>query len=388
MKSRTLLALVAAIVVLVALAFAVSVSQRPDESGGGLLLPGLKAQINDVGRIVVRGGGDKTIATLKRDEDGWVVSERYDYPADVGRIRKNLIALSEARKLEEKTANPELYDRLKVEDIEKPNAGGVRLDLDAGGKATSVIIGETGVGGGDRAYARRPGEEKSWLVSGAFELSPETGDWLDRHVTDIAASRVHTVTIIRPNGPTLTVEKATAEGTDFTVQGVPAGRDLAFPGVGNAIGAALAGLSFDSVEPLAGFSPGDAKPVVARFETFDGLVVEASTWRLPGGARVRFSAKADEALAQRLAPPAPASGPTSGTETKPTNASGAEAKPATAAARAEPQRKSFAEVGTEAAQLQARLASWVYTLPEYKVEQLTKKPEDLLQPKTKKKPAP
>lgn len=385
MKSRTLLALVAAIVVLVALAFAVSVSQRTDEPGGGLLLPGLKAGINDIGRIVVRIGGDKTVATLNRAKDGWIVNERHDYPADVGRIRKNLIALSEARRLEEKTANPELYDRLKVEDIEKPNAGGVRLDLEAGGKTTSVIIGETGVGGGDRAYARRPGEEKSWLVSGAFELSQETGDWLDRNVTDIEASRVHAVTITHPKGPTLRIEKATPEGADFTVQGIPAGRELAFPGAANAIGAALAGLSFDNVEPLSAFSPGDAKPVVARFETFDGLVVEVSTWRTPGGARVRFSAGADEALAKRFAP-APA--PTSGTQPKPTAATGSGPKPtpATAASPAAPGRKSFAEVGTEAAQLQARLGNWVYTLPEYKVEQLTKKPEDLLQPKAPKSP--
>ena len=67
---------------------------------------------NNVSRIVVRTAGDKTVATLERLENNWVVAERSNYPADVALIRKSLIALAEARVLEEKTSNPELYQRL------------------------------------------------------------------------------------------------------------------------------------------------------------------------------------------------------------------------------------------------------------------------------------
>lgn len=372
MNSRTLVLLLAALAVLLALAVAVSVSQGPAAGPGGLLLPDLKAQLNDIDRIVVRAGGDRTVATLERRGDRWAVAERGGYGADVGRIRRNLIALAEAAIIEEKTSSPELYDRLKVEDIEKEGAGGVRLDLSAGDRKTAVIIGTTSVGGGERAFARRAGEATSWLVSGAFDVPREAADWLDRGITDIAPTRVHAVTITQPDGTSLRVLKASPEGNSFSVPDVPAGRELAFPAVGNAIGASLADLTLEAVEPAAGFAPGAAAPVVTTVETFDGLVVEARTWTLPSGPRTRFSARVDEALAARFTPSAQAAAPAPDS-----TAAGA---PATEEPAAAP-RKGLDEVKAEAAGLQARLGEWVYVLPDFKLEQLVKKPADVLAPR-------
>jgi hypothetical protein len=369
MSRRMLVTLLVSLAVLVALAVAVSFSQRPPTSSGELLLPDLRAQINDVDRIVVRSGGDRTVATLERRKDGWVLVERNAYAADVGKIRSNLIALAEAAIIEEKTSSPDLYNRLGVSDIEQKDASGVRLDIGRGTATTSVILGTTGVGGGERAYARRAGEPTSWLVSGNFEVPTETADWLDRNVIELDARRVHAVTIAHPGAAALRIEKASPEVQDFTVIGAPAGRELSFPAVGNSIGAALAGLTLDNVEPAAGFAPGDVKPVVARFETFDGLVVEASTWRLPAGSRVRFGASADQALAARFAA-APVK-----------DDSATDASKAQAAGPRPADRKSFDEVKAEAEAINARLGNWVYALPDLKGEQLTKKLDDLLQPK-------
>ncbi len=365
MNTRTLVTLLASLAVLLALAVAVSLSQRKVAGSGDLLLPELRSQLNAIDKITVRASGDKTVATLEKREDRWILAERSGYPADVGRIRRNLIGLAEARILEEKTSNPELYDRLGVEDIEKESAAGVRLDLSTGSAVTSVIIGNTGVGGGERAYARRAGEATSWLVSGSFDAPRETSQWLELGLLDIEAKRVHSVTITHPKDGTLRVEKSAADAADFTVADVPKGRELSFPTAGNSLGGALADLSLENVEPADGFDPGEAQPTVARFETFDGLVVEARTWQQPAGSRVRLSASADETLAARFAPK-PAQ-----TDEAPASEAGKEATP----------RKSFDEVRAEADQLNGRFANWVYTLPEFKGEQLTRKIEDLLAPR-------
>ena len=91
--------------------------------------------------------------------------------------------------------------------------------------------------------------------------------------------------------------------------------------------------------------------------------------------RIRFNASADQALAERFAPkPAEPKDEKKTAETPPVP---------------EPEkRKSFDEVKAEADQLNARLGNWVYALPDFKAEQLTKKLEDLLQPLTPKTPAP
>jgi hypothetical protein len=366
MRSRTLVILLAALAVLVALAIAVSLSQQPGRAAGALLYPGLAEQLNAVDSVVLRTGGNKVVATLERGKAGWTVKERDGYPADLGRLRKNLIALAEATITEEKTSNPEFYDRLRVDDIEKDSAAGLRMDLGSAGKpVASVIIGSTAVAGADSAYARRAGEAQSWLVRGAFDLPRETAGWLDKTITSIPASRIAAVTISHPDGSTLKIGKPRAGEADFRVEGIPAGRELSFPGAGNSIGAALADLSLDGVEPATGFAPGAVKPTVARFETFDGLVVEVSSWPLPAGTRLRLRAQADATLAAGHAPP-PGTAP--------------EAGPA-ADALASAARKDFAAVQAEADALNARLAHWVYTVPAYKAEQLSRHLDDLLAPK-------
>lgn len=333
MNSRTLLRMLVTLVALVALAVAVSFSQRDRSSAGDLLLPDLRAQINDIDHITLRTGGTKTLATLVRRDDGWVLAERHDYAADMGRIRKNLIALAEARILEEKTANPEFYHRLDVEDIEKDSAGGLELTLAAGENRTVLLIGRQAAGGNDQVYVRRSGEAASWLVAASLDLPREASQWLDRQLTDIKAARVRSVTISQPGGEILRIGKATAEATDFTVAELPAGRQLPYPAVANPIAGALDGLTFEDVEPAAGFDPGSIKPVTARFETFDGLVIEAKTWKLAAGERVAIHASASTEALQ-----------------------------------------------AEATAINARLARWTYTLPEFKGEQLTRKLADLLQP--------
>jgi hypothetical protein len=367
--------LLAALGVLVALAVAVSISQRAETGSGQFLLPDLKAGLNDIDKITVTTAGNKTVATLARQKDGWVLTERDGYAADIGKVRKGLIALAEARILEEKTSNPALYDKLGVQDIAKEGAAGVQLDLAAGEKVTSVIIGNTGIGGGERAYARRTGEPTSWLISGSFELPRDTAEWLDRRLTNIAPKRIRRVTISHPDGPVVRLEKSSPDVPDFAVLNVPAGRTLAFPGVGNAVGAGLSDLTFDNVEPAAGFTPGYVQPTVARFETFDGLVIEITVYQPPSGLRVRLNASADQSLAQ---PPAPVPGQTAGRKD--------EAKAEQPPAIPESQ-KPFEEVKAEAEQLNARLGDWLYTLPDFKLEQLTKRLEDLLQPPAAKSPA-
>ncbi len=364
MKSRAFVILLATLAVLVALAVAVSVSQRPVQGTGAVLLPGLKERLNDVDSVLVRTGGDQVVATLERGATGWVVKERDGYPADVGRLRKNLLTLAEATILEEKTSNPEFYDRLRVDDIDKESAAGLRLDLGVGKEtAASIIIGSTAVAGSDSAYVRLAGDARSWLVKATFDLPRETAGWLDKLITNIPASRIAAVTITQPAGVTLRIDRARAGDGDFQVSGIPAGRELAFPGAANPIAAALSDLSLDSVKPAAAFAPGPVRPTLARFETFDGLVIELQVWQLPAGAQLHVTAHADEALAARFAAAADAVPSSPAAET-------------IAAAR----HRDFSEVRSEADQLNTRTLNWIYTVPSYKAEQLTREPGDLLAP--------
>ena len=252
--------LLAALVVLVALAVAVSVSQRPSDVSGQLLLPDLKARLNDIDKIVVRTGGNKTIATLARQKDGWVLVERGSYPADVGKIRKDLIALAEAKVLEEKTSNPEFYNQLGVDDIAKETAGGVQLDLGrrrqgherdprqhrrrrrrarlrAPGRRADELARQRQLRGAprDRRVARPRRDEHS--AASAFMPS---------------RSRIRTGTRCgsRSHRATPPISRcSTSRPAAPSPSRVPA----------TAIGSALSDLTLETVEPASGFAPGDVK---------------------------------------------------------------------------------------------------------------------------------
>lgn len=342
MKRRTLVGLLAALAILAVVAGVVLRGERPGSQAEDLLLPGLKEQLNNIQRIVVTGPGNAPIATLERGANSWTVVERKNYPADVGRIRRNLLALAEARIIEEKTSDPAYYDRLGVQDLSAPAAGGVQLTLTGGNDLPGVIIGLAPPGTSDLTYVRRAGEPSSWLITGKFDLGKNGGEWLDRALTDIPAGRIQSVTISHPGLETVrisragTKEKAAKEGTtEFLVADVPAGRDLSYPGVGNGVASALADLQLENAQTKETLGANPGKPIVARFVTTDGLTVEASAWRLADGTRFTFIASGD--------------GP----------------------------------AGKEAAALNARLGGWVYTLPSYKAEQLTRRLQELLAPPSK-----
>ncbi len=353
MSRRALAGLLGALAALAIVVGIALLGERPAGRDEALLLPELKSQLNDVRRVVITGPGNKPIATLERGAELWTVAERNNYPADVGRIRKNLLALAEARIVEEKTSNPEFYERLGVQDLADEGAGGVQLTLAAEKELASVIIGQAPAGSPDYSYARRAAEPVSWLITGQFDLAKTSGEWLDRLLTDISPERIESVTIShpgegtlrlsRPARPAASTQTSTAttaagstvpdEALGFVVDGVPAGRELSYPGVANTIAAALADLKLEDVQTrdVLGATPG--KPVVARFVTTDGLVVETSAWRLADGTRITFLASGE------------------------------------------------GEAGKEAEALNARLSGWVYTLPGYKAEQFTRQLADLLAPK-------
>lgn len=373
MSRRALFILLGVLVALAVVAGLGTLGQRSSSGGDGdLFLPGLKARINELDRVVVRTAGNATVATLVRDEGGWTVAEK-DYPADLARLRRNLVGLGEATRVEEKTSSPELYSRIGVEDVSAASARGVELELSgpAGSEPLRVIVGDTGVSGGKLAYVRQAGDATSWLVAADLDPGRSAAEWLDRRLIDLPAARVHAVTITQPDGTVLRLRKDTRDQQHYTLLDIPRGRSLNFEGVGDGIAAVLTELDLDDVQSREVLGDNPGKPVVARFESFDGLVVEVSAWRLPEGTRLTFLASTDPELAGKFPAVTDSAGKGEGDEA--TDEDEADAEPAAAP-------RSIDEVRQEADALNDRLGGHVYTVASFKAEQLTRRPQDLTSP--------
>ena len=87
------------------------------EKIGTAFIPGLLGKLNDVATIEITNANNQVLATLLKNEDSWVVKEKKRYPADITKIRASLLAIAEAKILEQKTSNPDLYAKLRCREI-------------------------------------------------------------------------------------------------------------------------------------------------------------------------------------------------------------------------------------------------------------------------------
>ena len=301
-----------------------------------VVLPGLDTVLNDITKLTIKTAGNQTVTTLMRGTERWTVAERGNYPADVGKIRQNLIALANATVIEEKTADPALYARLGVEDIAGEDATGIELIIDSLNSSYRIIVGKTGIRG-SQAYARIPDSDTSLLIAANLELGSEPTDWLDRTLIDIPSTDIVRVTTTHPDGETVTIQKNGPDASNFELVNQPVDNELTTPGAINSIGSLLTSLSFDDVSTRANASLNDHRPIVTRFVTFAGLVIIANVHSSADQNFVSFEFTTD----------------TEG-----------EASRATASA--------------EADELDARYGKWLFILPSYKLEQLTRRQADLL----------
>jgi hypothetical protein len=379
MSLRGLIALGAAVVVLVLIA---QLGQRDDAPGAGEqgmpFLPALEDALDDIERVTVLTAGEMPAATLERRADEWVVAEKSGYRADVGKLRAGLRALSEARILEPKTANPELHSRLGVENLadEMASGTGVAFTLTGGGSVPTVILGNTE--GTKYRYVRRADEAQSYLIDRDPEMPRTASQWLDAAILDVRGDRVQQVTIKHPD-ETVTISKMTRADPNFAVANVPEGRELLYAGVANVVGNALRELKLEDVaaaaEPVA-----DAEPVVVEFRTFDGLIVTARGTQDGDDSWLTFEAAydAEQAAQFAAAPPKDEADDAAPAADNSEPAADDVADGAAGAERAAAQ--TAADVMAEVERINERTSGWRYRIASYQYDQLTRRMSDLLKP--------
>jgi hypothetical protein len=335
------------------------------DSAGALLFPALTDDLESVGEIRVDAAGRERVVTLERSADDWVVAELDGYEAERGAVNALLIALAEARIVEEKTADPAFHSRLGVEAIDDAEAGGLELTLVAAdGDRYSVVLGAT-YGPGQR-YARVASEDLSVLIDRDPDIPEDPSDWVVTEIIDIAADRVQSVEISHTDGESLAIRKAARGETNFSVEGVPVGRELQYAGVANVTGNLLQGLRLEAVRRR--IDEPEEPRAVTEFRTFDGLVIgvtatageDDETW-------LAFNARFDTGQALAFATE-PVGAGIAGDE------SGDGIDPVDAVDPGDP------DAIAEAAAINARLGDWQYRIASYQLGQLTRRMDDLLRP--------
>ena len=381
MTTRTLQGLGVGIVVMIVAAWLFSgqeTSTSPER--GRKVFPGLMSKINDIATITVT--AKNQTATIARENNVWVVKEKGGYPADVGMVRQLLLGLAELEILEPKTKNPELYDKLGLQEVTAEDSlSRMVATKDVAGEILSeAIIGKRhpakGDPGQDEIYIRRPGNPQTWLAIGNVSVEPMPGAWLDKSVYEVEPKRVKVAQITHPDGTTVELEKEEPEDLDYQLVNIPKGAEIQSQFTLNNMVSTLAALTLEDVKPESEMPSKGKKVTTAVFETFDGLEGNMKIWKDGEQHYVSVSTAFNPTLiwkhqskeneeAQKTEPKAEPASEEAGKESDATKSEKPTIKPAV-------------EVNAEVESINKKVAGWVYVIPKFRADTLLKKPEDLI----------
>ncbi len=364
MKGKTVLIMALAAILALFAAYQWNAKRAPVTSAvseGGVLFPGLDGNINNIEQIQVS-DADGNQVVLTRGEQEWQVKQAGDYPAETGKVRKLLIGLAEATLAERKTADPQRLSALGLAESGDDSALTLTLSPAEGiGHNGTVLLGNS-ARGSTGTYVRRADDPQAWLATGDLSAQTDPLSWVDKQFLDFATNRIQRVVITHPDGHTVNISKATATDPNFFVADLPEGEELKYASVANPIAANLASLRMENVYP-ASERPTPEDAVKTVYSSFNGIVIEATSFEHDGGYYATFDSRFDEAQAKQFGD-------------DPVEAEVADEMASDDAT--ETPEVDMAGLRQEAQALAARLRGWVFSLSSYKYEQLTRRMDDLL----------
>jgi hypothetical protein len=357
MRAKTLIVLAAAAALAGGAAIYVNASKDTapvDRMAGELVFPQLAPRATSIASVRIERDG--AAFALKREGDAWTMPERDDYPVEVDQARRFLLELGALRVLESRTANPALHAELDLDGAAKDQKATRVTLLDAQGTAIAdLLVGRSRFGrqgtAGDGTFVRRAGENQVFLARGRLAPEKEAAKWLERRVANIERERVAKIELLAIDGERLSAGKAGPGDADVELARVPDDRKIKSSFDVNLLASALEGLDLDDARKAEGLDF-DAAKERAEYRTFDGLVI-----------RVDFVQERDLRWARVTA------------------TFEAPATPVDPAAHPNARLQAPEAAAKQAEEIAARARGWAFRFPDFKIEQMTRRMADLVEPK-------
>ncbi len=358
-----------------------------ETKNGDYLFPGLLAKVNDVAKLEVTNKDGKF--AIEKKGDIWGMADKGGYPSNPDKVKELVVTIAQAQIVEKKTAKPENYGALDVQDVTVKDSGASQVKLfDKDSKElAAVLIGKPhntkGFGGEYAMYARKVGDPQAYEVTGRVFVDATATNWLDKQIVKLEKTRVRSVLTKHPDGTTLEIHKNVPEDQAFSVTDLPAGEELKWNGVADGIAAALEWLNFEDVAPAASVDLTGLTPTETTFTTWDGMVLTAKLYEKGADKDAKsylvLNSTFDEA--KRFKKPEVVGPPPADAAKDPTKD---EKKDATTPPEKKDEfvGKSPEDVKKEVDELNTRSTQWTYSIPGYSASNFKKTMKDLLKDKT------
>ncbi|HKQ28789.1 MAG TPA: DUF4340 domain-containing protein [Burkholderiales bacterium] len=253
-------------------------SERPDNVGklGQNLLKDLKASEVASIRIVE----PKSTLTVHRKDENWVIVERGDFPADVGKVREFVVKALSLKVGQSEPIGDKDRARLNLDDsgtqVEFAAADGKALSkLIVGKKYFKREVDNPEKARADGRFVALPADAKTvYIVSDPMtQATTRSAEWIDK--TSFQVEKVKTLEVRYPDGGNWRIERE-GDNAEWRLAGARAGEKL------DVSRANAASYSLSLLE-LADVAPKDAKieePTEIDATTLDGLAYSIKVGKL------------------------------------------------------------------------------------------------------------
>ncbi|MBW1734431.1 MAG: DUF4340 domain-containing protein [Deltaproteobacteria bacterium] len=363
MKPKTLVIL---LIILCALAGAgaliiyIQGSGSHSEVLGTYLIEDLPA--NDVASIIIE--TPSSTVSMRKKGDVWVVEERFGYPADFSRISGLVRKLKEVKVGRRFESSEKILKRLSLKKPRDKGAGEdekgtrIRLENEEGKPLLGILLGKNRMKGKDQKIpdgqyvmlSRGPEVYLIDTILSSFGSGPST--WLSKKPVEVDAAEVRSIRCTGPEGAPVYYR--------FERPGKDKGLELIEPSADgkvkrsslNRLSNALSSLKIEDVEDPANPPDsvnGENSPVL-EYRLFNGLIYriypgKACSGTVPCHLRIEVGYEQPEPAEEDKSKPS-----TTGKD---------------ASSEEKSREKSGEELALEAKELNARLSSWVFVIPQW-----------------------
>lgn len=244
-----------------------------DRAASQAMLPGLAARGGDLAALEI--AREKETVRIANKDGKWVYETGEGYPVDEAKVRELVLAASEARLVERKTALKDRHELLGLGDhtATGTNARLLRM-IDAKGAALGeIVLGRPAYDMMDATkggtYVRRPGDDQTWLADRPLQVSLSIRDWVKTRLIDRDVKSITSIRIERDGEAPIDIKRS-ADGNQHELVAMPAGKKLKFVSAVDNIAEAISLIEFRQVRKAgkAGSLPLKGR---ASFETDTGF---------------------------------------------------------------------------------------------------------------------
>ena len=349
-----------------------------------------KLPVNDIAEISIKSSESKVI--LAKGENVWIVKNKYEYPADFGKITEFAKKIKDMKITRYFNISDDIQKRLALfspdkEDIPKENKG-VRITLkDKSQKILSDII----VGKAREASAGRGGhyimplnEKTVYLVDKNFKYMDKKPDnWIKKDLVDISADHVAQVICKDSQGNVLYTLKRPEKGKAPEFMDIPEGKKIISSKL-NDVFSALSSLNIEDVaDPsLSADNTGFDKSACFEYHLFDGNIYTACSGNVVDNDDNKYYFKINTSFKEpeKKQQEAKTEDTASDTEVKPKDTKDNKKQEADK----KEEVKDPAQLAAQADELNKKISPWTYIISKWKADRLITNTEDFFEkPKEK-----